>query len=349
MTSRARTPAHGQARGQETVQHAGAAASQQPGYIPPRPQQSPAEGDLVGRGRQRGMVVGATSKSQELQISAGFQELSLAERGGRRRDFHDLGVNTRQNLDHVKESKTGSSGIIVKLSTNHFRLTSRPQWALYQYHIDYNPLMEARRLRSALLFQHEDLIGRCHAFDGTILFLPKRLQHKVTEVFSQTRNGEHVRITITLTNELPPTSPTCLQFYNIIFRRLLKIMNLQQIGRNYYNPSDPIDIPNHRLVIWPGFTTSILQYENNIMLCTDVSHKVLRSETVLDFMFNLYQQTEEHKFQEQVSKELIGLIVLTKYNNKTYRVDDIDWDQNPKSTFKKADGSEVSFLEYYRK
>lgn len=42
-----------------------------------------------------------------MQISAGFQDLSLAERGGRRRDFHDLGVNTRQNLDHVKESKTG--------------------------------------------------------------------------------------------------------------------------------------------------------------------------------------------------------------------------------------------------
>ena len=38
-----------------------------------------------------------------------------------------------------------------------------------------------------------------------------------------------------------------------------------------------------------------------------------------------------------------------RYNNKTYRVDDIDWDQNPKSTFKKADGSEISFLEYYRK
>lgn len=67
-----------------------------------------------------------------------------------------------------------------------------------------------------------------------------------------------------------------------------------------------------RLVIWPGFTTSILQYENSIMLCTDVSHKVLRSETVLDFMFSLFQQTEEHRFQEQVSKELVGLIVLTK-------------------------------------
>lgn len=84
---------------------------------------------------------------------------------------------------------SGSSGIIVKLSTNHFRLTSRPQWALYQYHIDYNPLMEARRLRSALLFQHEDLIGRCHAFDGTILFLPKRLQHKVISNVSHWQKG----------------------------------------------------------------------------------------------------------------------------------------------------------------
>ncbi|XP_006147405.1 piwi-like protein 1 [Tupaia chinensis] len=348
MTGRARARARGRAREREPAQHVGVAVSQQPGYLPPRLQQPPTEGELVGRGRQRGSA-GAAAKSQELQISAGFQELSLAERGGRRRDVHDLGVNTRQNLDHVKESKTGSSGIIVRLSTNHFRLTSRPQWALFQYHVDYSPLMEARRLRSALLFQHEDLIGRCHAFDGTILFLPKRLQHKVTEVLSQTRSGEHVRVTITLTSELPPTSPTCLQFYNIIFRRLLKIMNLQQIGRNYYNPSDPIDIPNHRLVIWPGFTTSILQYESSIMLCTDVSHKVLRSETVLDFMLHLYQHTEEHRFQEQVSKELVGLIVLTKYNNKTYRVDDIDWDQSPQSTFKKADGSEVSFLEYYRK
>ncbi|XP_077895526.1 piwi-like protein 1 [Ictidomys tridecemlineatus] len=169
MTGRARARARGRARGQETAQHVGAAAqSQQPGYIQQRPQQPPAEGDLVGRGRQRG-AAGATAKPPELQISAGFQELSLAERGGRRRDFHDLGVNTRQNLDHVKESKTGSSGIIVRLSTNHFRLTSRPQWALYQYHIDYNPLMEARRLRSALLFQHEDLIGRsqkCSAKPG---------------------------------------------------------------------------------------------------------------------------------------------------------------------------------------
>ncbi|XP_068767362.1 piwi-like protein 1 isoform X3 [Struthio camelus] len=356
MTGRARARARGRPRGQETaIPSVGAASVQQ--TLPSQPSghlqpQQPcllpllSSGELAGRGRQRGPL--SVPKPEEFQISAGFQEMSLGDRGGRRRDFHDLGVNTRQAIEHVRESKTGSSGIMIRLSTNYFRLTSRPQWALYQYHVDYNPQMEARRLRSALLFQHEELIGRTHAFDGTVLFLPKKLGNKVTEVFSRTRNGEDVKITITLTNELPPTSPTCLQFYNIIFRRLLKIMNLQQIGRNYYNPSDPISIPNHRLMVWPGFTTSILQYEKSIMLCTDVSHKVLRSETVLDFMYNLYNQVEEQRFRDVCTKELIGLIVLTKYNNKTYRVDDIDWDANPKCTFIKADGSEISYIDYYK-
>nr|XP_009664949.1 PREDICTED: piwi-like protein 1 isoform X4 [Struthio camelus australis] len=350
MTGRARARARGRPRGQETaIPSVGTLPSQPSGHLQPQqPCLLPllSSGELAGRGRQRGPL--SVPKPEEFQISAGFQEMSLGDRGGRRRDFHDLGVNTRQAIEHVRESKTGSSGIMIRLSTNYFRLTSRPQWALYQYHVDYNPQMEARRLRSALLFQHEELIGRTHAFDGTVLFLPKKLGNKVTEVFSRTRNGEDVKITITLTNELPPTSPTCLQFYNIIFRRLLKIMNLQQIGRNYYNPSDPISIPNHRLMVWPGFTTSILQYEKSIMLCTDVSHKVLRSETVLDFMYNLYNQVEEQRFRDVCTKELIGLIVLTKYNNKTYRVDDIDWDANPKCTFIKADGSEISYIDYYK-
>lgn len=116
-------------------------------------------------------------------LSLGYRRVSTLSR---RNDFTE--GQTSEFANWVWLVFTGSSGIIVRLSTNHFRLTSRPQWALYQYHIDYNPLMEARRLRSALLFQHEDLIGRCHAFDGTILFLPKRLQHKV--ISDVGRDGE---------------------------------------------------------------------------------------------------------------------------------------------------------------
>lgn len=28
--------------------------------------------------------------------------------------------------------------------------------------------------------------------------------------------------------------------------RILRILNMQQIGRNYYSPSDPLSIPQHK-------------------------------------------------------------------------------------------------------
>ncbi|XP_068460923.1 piwi-like protein 1 [Clinocottus analis] len=336
MTGRAR--ARGRARGQET---AAPGASLARGDAP-----VPADDKLVGRGRQQG-VPGPFSSEAVLQISAGFEQVKVGERGGRRRDFNDAGINTRQAMLHVKDSKLGTSGAPIKLTANFFRILSRPQWVLYQYHVDFNPPMEARRLRSALLFQHEEALGSARSFDGAVLFLPIRLANKETLLHSETRNGEKVQITVTLTNELPPTSPVCIQFYNILFRRILRMLDMQQIGRNYYNPNDPLNVPQHRLTIWPGYTTTILQYETSIMLCTDVSHKVLRSETVLDFMVNLRQKCGNQRFPEICSKELIGLIVLTKYNNKTYRIDDIAWDHTPNNTFTKRD-KEVSFKEYYK-
>ena len=53
------------------------------------------------------LLINTSFLSAVLQISAGFQQVKLGERGGRRRDFHDSGVNTRQAMEHVKDSKTG--------------------------------------------------------------------------------------------------------------------------------------------------------------------------------------------------------------------------------------------------
>uniref|UniRef100_A0AAQ6A636 Piwi-like protein 1 n=1 Tax=Amphiprion ocellaris TaxID=80972 RepID=A0AAQ6A636_AMPOC len=274
---------------------------------PPAP--PPAEGDLGGRGRQKGAP---GPFSAESKISAGFQQVKLGERGGRRRDFHDVGINTRQMMAHVKDSKCGTTGTPIQLTANCFRILSRPQWVLYQYHVDFKPQMESRRLRSALLFQHETTIGSARTYDGAVLFLPHRLHNKVL---------------IHLTGK--------------------RILNMQQIGRNYYNPSDPLNIPQHKLTIWPGFATTILQYESAIMMCIDVSHRVLRSETVLDFMASLRQQCGNQRFTEICAKELIGLIILTKYNNKTYRIDDIAWNHTPNNTFKRGE-TDISFKNYFK-
>ncbi|XP_074155674.1 piwi-like protein 1 isoform X2 [Sminthopsis crassicaudata] len=299
------------------------------------------------RGAEGGAEEGASAFPEESQVSARSKEPSQKKQSSRK-NLHDIGVNTREKLHHFIECKRGTSGTVVHLKTNHFRLTSLPQWALYQYHVDFNPQMDSKRLRSVLLDTHKQLLGKRYSFDGTILFSCHKLQKKVTEVFSQTHSGENVRITITLTNELLPNSSACLQFYNIIFKRLLNIMKLVQIGRNFYDIYNGTeDLRDLGLSICPGFITSILQYENDIMLCTDVIHKVVRNDTVLD-LIRKFQRSPRPTSREEIWKEIAGQIVYTKHNNRTYRVDGIDWNQTPQSTFKK-DGSDISFLDYYRK
>ena len=44
----------------------------------------------------------------------------------------------------------------------------------------------------------------------------------------------------------------------------------------------------------------------------------------------------------------VGLFALCSYNNRTYRVEDIDWQQSPSSQFAKEDGTRVSYVDYYQ-
>ena len=39
---------------------------------------------------------------------------------------------------------------------------------------------------------------------------------------------------------------------------------------------------------------------------------------------------------------------MTKYNERTYRVDDVDWNVNPTSKFPYK-GGEITYMEYYEK
>ena len=63
--------------------------------------------------------------------------------------------------------------------------------------------------------------------------------------------------------------------------------------------------------------------------------------------YELYH-TNTNNFQEEAMRQVVGTVVVTRYNNRTYRVDDIAWDKNPMSTFTNHTGKSVSFVEYYR-
>lgn len=105
-----------------------------------------------------------------------------------------------------------------------------------------------------------------------------------------------------------------------------------------------IAIPEHKLQLWPGYYTSMRQHEQNILLNCDMKFKIMRIDNVYDLLLECQSSASRQEFQSKI----IGSIVLTNYNNKTYRVDDVDFNSSPLSTFNKKDGTKISYIDYYK-
>ncbi|XP_027456562.1 piwi-like protein 2 isoform X3 [Zalophus californianus] len=243
--------------------------------------------------------------------------------------------------------KQGSKGTPQSLGLNLIKIQCHNE-AVYQYHVTFSPNVECKSMRFGMLKDHQAVTGNVTAFDGSILYLPIKLQ-QVLELKSQRKtDGADISIKIQLTKILEPCSDLCIPFYNVVFRRVMKLLDMKLVGRNFYDPTSAMVLQQHRLQIWPGYAASIRRTDGGLFLLADVSHKVIRNDSVLDVMHAMYQQNKEN-FQDECTKLLVGNIVITRYNNRTYRIDDVDWNKTPKDSFTMSDGKEITFLEYYSK
>jgi len=244
-----------------------------------------------------------------------------------------------------QQTRQGTSGRSVPLSANYVVVRGRSE-GVFQYTVSFEPVIESKNMRFQLLNEHRPIIGNTRAFDGVILYLPKKITD-TTLSCSSTRPTDGATVTITITLVAVVHYADCIQLFNIIFRRVLRALDLKQVARYYYDPHNPIAIPQHKMELWPGFVTAIAEYDGGLMLLFDSTHKLLRTDSALDFLYELYS-THQNRFQEMATKYLVGCVVLTRYNNRTYRIDDISWDKNPKSTFIDHTGQPVSFINYYK-
>ncbi|KAK7933951.1 hypothetical protein WMY93_004847 [Mugilogobius chulae] len=243
--------------------------------------------------------------------------------------------------------KTGTKGAPITIGSNHIVIRCKNE-AVYQYHVTFVPNVESMAMRFGMMKDHRSTTGEVVAFDGSILYLPVKLNDVVLLKSLRRTDNEEVQIKIQMTKILPPSSDLCIPFYNVVLRRIMKIIGLKMVGRNHFDPESAVILGKHRLQVWPGFATSIKRLDGGLLLSVEVIHKVLRNDSVLDIMNMLYQQSKE-SFQDECTKELLGSIVITRYNNRTYRIDAIEWNKSPKDTFTLMDGTKTTFVEYYSK
>uniref|UniRef100_A0A672J391 Piwi-like RNA-mediated gene silencing 2 n=1 Tax=Salarias fasciatus TaxID=181472 RepID=A0A672J391_SALFA len=256
---------------------------------------------------------------------------------------------TALTMEAISEppNKAGTKGAPLTIGSNHIPVRCRNE-AVYQYHVTFTPPVESMSMRFGMMKEHRPTTGEVMAFDGSILYLPVKLKDVVILQSVRLTDNEKIQIKIQMTKILPPNSDLCMPFYNVVIRRIMKILGLKLVGRNHYSPENAVILGKHRLQVWPGYETCMKRTDGGIYLSVTVSHKVLRNDSVLDVMNLLHQQSREN-FKDECTKELVGFIVITRYNNRTYRIDNIEWNKSPKDTFTLMDGSKTTFVEYYSK
>lgn len=62
-------------------------------------------------------------------------------------------------------------------------------------------------------------------------------------------------------------------------------------------------------------------------------------------IFSILKKDRDN-FKRNFQSQIIGQTVLTAYNNKTYRIDDVDFEKTAESTFRRKD-DEISYVQYY--
>lgn len=178
------------------------------------------------------------------------------------------------------------------------------------------------------------------------------LAHKLESdpfVFSdKDREENSYTVTVKWVGVVHMNTKESLMVLNLILRRAMEGLKLELIGRNFFDPQAKVVIHGADIQLWPGYITSVRQHEQDVLLCAEITNKVMRTETVYDIMTKLMR--EGGNFKEKFTEQVLGMTVLTEYNNKTYRVDDINWDQKPSDTFesKKEANKQISFIDYYQ-
>ncbi|CAL1531966.1 unnamed protein product [Lymnaea stagnalis] len=241
----------------------------------------------------------------------------------------------------------GTSGTKIGLRSNYFDVCLNEDLHIFQYHVAFKPEIENVRIKYSLIAQLSNVLGTTKCFDGAILYLQTLLPKDPMTCLTTRQDDSKVNVTFTFVCEVYANTPQFLQIVNLLFKRAQVALQMKLIRHNFFMPQLSIQVKEHKIEVMPGYATSILRYDCGNLLVVEPIHKLLRVDTVHDVLLFLYSNYKED-FKTKALKELVGQIVMTRYNNKTYRIDDIDFRASAIDKFEK-NGEEISFQEYYSK
>lgn len=184
------------------------------------------------RGRDRNDEAGPSSRPD--RAPRGNQ----SGKGKRREEFVDQVVSRPDHIND-KKGKLGKKDTIVRLKANYFEVPTDKR-VITLYRVDFQPDTEIRGIKTRLIGQHKATIGG-YLFDGgNQLYLMSTLPENTTVLKSTDRDHNQFTVTLRMTRVIRYTEAMFLQVWNLVVRNAMRGLNLQLVGRNFYDATSAV-------------------------------------------------------------------------------------------------------------
>jgi aubergine-like protein len=245
-------------------------------------------------------------------------------------------------------------GVPVKVFSNYFNLKFKSPdiKGIQKYHLKFTPEIpdNSLQLKKTLLRKVRDQVKEKLAFYifwGNCIFSYKAVDPLTLNAEEE---GVNYAIEITWVQTMEATDKDHMGFLKIFFNSMMRSLRFETIGPKSFNPKNAKKLPAHNIAVWPGFDARLIMKEQGVLLNIDVAFKVLRNDSALGYLNKLKEDAERRggDWQKSVQDTVAGMTVVTRYNQRTYRVERVEFEQNPESTFQKGEET-VTFKDYFHK
>ncbi|EGR29830.1 paz and PIWI domain protein, partial [Ichthyophthirius multifiliis] len=130
--------------------------------------------------------------------------------------------------------------------------------------------------------------------------------------------------------------------FGLLTKTMLQDLRLEKLGKKYFEKTPCIDLKDFKMQILAGYLTSLESYQfNSKLLNIDSCFKVTRKQTLIELIQQQNELTNITNFK--------GNIIITMYNNKFHRIEQIMPEMTPQDNFQDQKGNVITYEDYYFK
>ena len=265
----------------------------------------------------------------------------------------------KPNIDYEKSKIWNNK---KKVYANLFEIILKKDIKLFQYPCKVIPEIEdgdiriREKLFRTLYKRIRKDYGHCF-ISGNLLYSMKKIEELKTYNCFLTLNGrteyiieinkfEQEKLIKQQDIHKDPLAKQCIE---LIIKDILHANPKLEFHRDVFvniKKKQKIQTDRVSITFYPGFTTSFMETDRGNYLNVTLKSKIIQNKTVYDYI-KQFRNINTQEQQKQIKEDLHSRPFKVDYAKRNYKIDDINFDRNPRTQTINRNGQTINLVQYY--